>query len=208
MRNKMQNKLQELTDKLYNEGLAKGKQEGEEMIAKAKQVASSIVAKANGEAKAIIDQAKREAEEIKAKVKSDIKMSSVQTISSIKQQIEKSIITTAISEPIKMALDDKSFIQDIISEAVKSFDAKSASAVSLDVLLPDSKKNDLEVFIKNAISKLFGAGFDVKFDKNLKSGFKIGPKDGSYFLSFTDKDFEALFSEYLRPTTRKLLFGK
>ena len=94
-----------------------------------------------------------------------------------------------------MALDDKSFIQDIISEAVKSFDAKSASAVSLDVLLPDSKKNDLEVFIKNAISKLFGAGFDVKFDKNLKSGFKIGPKDGSYFLSFTDKDFEALFSE-------------
>ena len=32
----MQNKLQELTDKLYNEGLAKGKQEGEELLAKAK----------------------------------------------------------------------------------------------------------------------------------------------------------------------------
>ena len=31
----MQNKLQELTDKLYNEGLAKGKQEGEEILAKA-----------------------------------------------------------------------------------------------------------------------------------------------------------------------------
>ena len=32
----MQNKLQELTDKLYNEGLSKGKQEGEELLAKAK----------------------------------------------------------------------------------------------------------------------------------------------------------------------------
>ena len=32
----MQNKLQELTDKLYNEGLSKGKQEGEEILAKAK----------------------------------------------------------------------------------------------------------------------------------------------------------------------------
>ena len=31
----MQNKLQELTDKLYAEGLSKGKQEGEEIVAKA-----------------------------------------------------------------------------------------------------------------------------------------------------------------------------
>ena len=32
----MQNKLQELTEKLYAEGLSKGKQEGEEFLAKAK----------------------------------------------------------------------------------------------------------------------------------------------------------------------------
>ena len=40
----MQNKLQELTDKLYNEGLSKGKQEGEELLAKAKVQAEEIVA--------------------------------------------------------------------------------------------------------------------------------------------------------------------
>ena len=32
----MENKLQELTDKLYNEGLSKGKAEGEVLLAKAK----------------------------------------------------------------------------------------------------------------------------------------------------------------------------
>ena len=32
----MQNKLQELTDKLYNEGLSKGKQEGEAILNEAK----------------------------------------------------------------------------------------------------------------------------------------------------------------------------
>jgi hypothetical protein len=32
----MPNKLQELTDKLYNEDLSKGKQEGEEILANAK----------------------------------------------------------------------------------------------------------------------------------------------------------------------------
>ena len=33
----MQNKLQELTDKLYNEGLSKGKQEGEAILNEAKR---------------------------------------------------------------------------------------------------------------------------------------------------------------------------
>ena len=45
----MQNKLQELTDKLYNEGLSKGRQEGEEILAKAKAEAEAIIAKADGD---------------------------------------------------------------------------------------------------------------------------------------------------------------
>ena len=50
----MQNKLQELTDRLYNEGLSKGKQEGEELLAKAKVQADEMIAKAQAEA-ALID---------------------------------------------------------------------------------------------------------------------------------------------------------
>ncbi len=44
----MQDKLQELTDRLYNEGLSKGKQEGEELLQKAHAEAEAIVAKAKG----------------------------------------------------------------------------------------------------------------------------------------------------------------
>ena len=42
----MQNKLQELTDKLYNEGLSKGKQEGEALLQEATAKADSILAEA------------------------------------------------------------------------------------------------------------------------------------------------------------------
>ena len=52
----MQNKLQELTDKLYNEGLSKGKQEGEEILAKAKVQAEEIIAKAKAEAEAKLNE--------------------------------------------------------------------------------------------------------------------------------------------------------
>ncbi len=50
----MENKLQELTDKLYNEGLSKGKAEGEVLLAKAKSDAAEFVAAAENVAKDII----------------------------------------------------------------------------------------------------------------------------------------------------------
>ena len=46
----MENKLQELTDKLYNEGLSKGKKEGEEILANARKEAADIIAAAQKEA--------------------------------------------------------------------------------------------------------------------------------------------------------------
>ena len=39
------------------------------------------------------------------------------------------------------------------------------------------------------------------------SSFRIGPKGEGYMISFTDKDFENIIAEYLRPKTRELLFG-
>ena len=44
--------------------------------------------------------------------------------------------------------------------------------------------------------------------KGLSKGFKIGPRDGGYQISFTADDFTSLIGEYLRPATKKILFGK
>ena len=49
----MQNKLQELTDKLYEEGLSKGKAEGERVIAEALKEADRLVAEAKEQAEQI-----------------------------------------------------------------------------------------------------------------------------------------------------------
>ena len=53
----MQNKLQELTDKLYNEGLSKGKAEGEQLLAEAREKSESIIAEAKKQAEEIIAKA-------------------------------------------------------------------------------------------------------------------------------------------------------
>ena len=49
---------------------------------------------------------------------------------------------------------------------------------------------------------------EATFSKKIAGGFRIGPKDGGYFISLTEDTFKNLIGEYLRPTTKKLLFGE
>ena len=63
--NDMQDKLQELTDRLYNEGLNKGKEEGERILLEARKKADEITASAKEEADRIIAEAQKQAEELK-----------------------------------------------------------------------------------------------------------------------------------------------
>jgi V/A-type H+-transporting ATPase subunit E len=61
--------------------------------------------------------------------------------------------------------------------------------------------------VNGELGKALNAGIEASFSKKIGGGFKIGPKDGGYFVSFTDETFNELIAEYLRPATKKILFG-
>ena len=62
---KMENKLQELTEKIYKEGVEKGSEEASRIVSEAKDEAGKVLAKAQEEAAAIISKAQQEAEDLK-----------------------------------------------------------------------------------------------------------------------------------------------
>ncbi len=201
----MQNKLQELTDRLYNEGLSKGKQEGEELLAKAKVQAEEIVAKAQAEAAQIVAAAQKQAEEISTKTASDVKMASTQSLAATKKDIETLIVAKMTNEAVKTALTSAEFVKEIIKAVAEKF--TTDGPVDLALVLPESLQKELEPFVTNELAKTLSAGVEATFSKKVSGGFQIGPKDGGYFISLTDSTFTELISEYLRPTTKKLLFG-
>ena len=201
----MQNKLQELTDKLYNEGLSKGKQEGEEILAKAKVQADEIVAKAKAEAAAIVAAAAKDAEDLKTKVQGDLKMAASQSIAATKKDIETLVVAKMTEADVKKALTSADFVKEVILAVAKGFNTEDA--VDLEVVLPEALKKDLEGFISKELAKVLKGGVEASFSKKIAGGFTIGPKDGGYFISFTEETFNSLISEYLRPATKKILFG-
>ena len=198
-------KLQELTQKLYEEGLAKGKQDGEALLQKAQSEAEGIVKQAQEEAEAILAKARKDAEDFKVKVEGDVKMAAQQAVQATRTDIENLVVSKVVDGTVDKALANEDYIKGIITAVAQKFSADEPADLSL--ILPESLKKALEPFVKNELGKLLGKGVDATFSKKVAGGFKIGPKDGGYFVSLTDDTFKDLIGSYLRPATKKLLFG-
>ena len=201
----MSNKLQELTDRLYNEGLSKGKEEGEILLFKARKDADEIIANARKQAEDIVTEAENRAAQLKEKAESDIKMASEQALMATKKDIENLLVNALCAEETEKVLSEEKFLKEIILAVAQKFSTQQSEDISL--VLPASLKSMLEPWVSTELKKVLKKEIRVDFSKKIKGGFSIGPQNGSWYISMSDESFKALISEYLRPVTKKLLFG-
>lgn len=201
----MSNKLQELTDRLYNEGLSKGKEEGEILLFKARKEADEIIANARKQAEDIVTEAENRAAQLKEKAESDIKMASEQALMATKKDIENLLVNALCAKETEKVLSEEKFLKEIILAVAQKFSTQQSEDISL--VLPASLKSMLEPWVSTELKKALKKEISVDFSKKIKGGFSIGPQNGSWYISMSDESFKALISEYLRPVTKKLLFG-
>lgn len=201
----MSNKLQELTDRLYNEGLSKGKEEGEILLFKARKEADEIIANARKQAEDIVTEAENRAAQLKEKAESDVKMASEQALMATKKDIENLLVNALCAEETEKVLSEEKFLKEIILAVAQKFSTQQSEDISL--VLPASLQSMLEPWVSTELKKALKKEISVNFSKKIKGGFSIGPQNGSWYISMSDESFKALISEYLRPVTKKLLFG-
>jgi V/A-type H+-transporting ATPase subunit E len=204
----MERRIAELTDQVYKEGVAKGEEEAKRITDEANKKAESIIARAKSDAEKILSDAKTQAEELKRNVESEISLSGKKAVSAIKQQIMDLLSARVIDQPMGETLSDPAVLKDLVLTVAQNWKAQEGQIPSLEVLLPASKKEDMQKSLQSALQKTLKDGVTVTFSRNVKKGFQIGPADGSYKLSLTDDDFSEFFKEYLRPKTRSYLFGE
>jgi len=200
----MDSKIQQLTETIYNEGVEKAREEADAILKEAKEKAEQIEKDAQKKADKIVEDANGKSEELKKQVDSEIKMTLNQAVSAMKQEITSLITMQVIQPSVKELFSNSDYLKKLISDVVKGWMDKED--FDLNVILPESDREELEKFFKNNLADELNKGLEVSFAKNLKSGFKIGPSDGSYVISFTDEDFTNFLKSYLRPKTSQLLF--
>ena len=199
------NKLQELTQKLYNDGLERGRAEAERLVAEAKESAAQIIADAKAEAEAIVKAAEDRAEDVAKNAMTEITLAGRQALSKIKSELAEAVIMKSTGEAVKGAIMDVAFVKDMLLAVANNWNAQTVD-VSLVALLSEDKRAELDAVMQKSAAELAKAGIEVGYSKDVKSGFKLGEKNGGYYISFTDESFDALLKEYLREKVSNMLF--
>lgn len=203
----MADSIRELTEKIYNEGVAKAHDEAEMIVSDARKEAVEIVQTANQARNEILRQANREAEEIHRKTQSEIRLAAQKLLSNLKQSISETLISKQLNSLTEQAFDDEKFVQEIMMTVVRTWAKHENEASTLSILVAPKDKNKMDEFFKSRLEAELNQGVEISPDPNIHNGFKIGPKNGNYVISFTEKDFENYFRSYLKEKTWELVFG-
>ena len=202
----MENKLQELTRKLYDEGLEKGRADADKLISDAQAQARKILDEARAQADEIVRKAHAKAEEVEKNTLTEISLAGRQALSTIKSEIASAIVAKSTADGVKAAALDPKFLEEMLVAVARNWNGADSGEVSLQALLPEDARQKLDAAFAKSARALLDAGIEVGWSKEVKSGFKVGAKEGGYYISFTDADLEALLGEYLRDKVYQLLF--
>ena len=196
----MENKIQELTEKIYAEGVEKGNAEAQRLVEEAKAQAAEIVKNAQAEAEAIVAAAQKKAAELDVNTRSEIALYGAQAVGAIKSEAATIITDTVVKSAVKDAL---------AGDAVKSLLVKIAERWSANeaIVISTSEADELKAFFAAKAKSLLDKGVEIKQVNGLKTSFSIAPADGSYKVNFGEGEFEAYFKAFLRPQMVELLFS-
>ncbi|MBQ9138274.1 MAG: hypothetical protein IJX65_06550 [Alistipes sp.] len=197
-------KLKELTERLYGEGLEKGRAEAERLVSEAQAAAAKIIAEAKAEAAKIVKEAETKAADTAKNSMTEISLAGKQALAKIKTEIADAIIAKSVDSSVAAAVVDAQFVKQLLLAVAASWN--NGGKVELQAMLPAALETEFSKVFEASAKELLAAGIEVGYSKDVQNGFKVGQKSGGYYISFTEESFAALMQEYLREKVAKLLF--
>lgn len=196
----MENKIQELTDKLYREGVEKGNEEAQKLISEAQEKAQKLIDDAKKEAESIIAAANKTSEELKENTKSELKLFAGQALNALKTEVVNLLTNQTVSDAVKNFTANKEFFNNFVVTLAKQWSADEPVVISVE------NAEELKKYFLNNAKELLDKGVKIEEVKGSKVLFSISPADGSYKVNFGEEEFENYFKEFLRPQLVQMLF--
>jgi V/A-type H+-transporting ATPase subunit E len=196
----MDTKIQELTDKIYQEGVEKGNEEAGRIIAAAKENEKSIIGEAEDKAKLILEEAERRALELKKNTESELRLFASQAIEVLKSEVTNLLTDKIVTNNIKAVTADAAFMQKTILETAKEW------VKSENVNIQTAEAKILTDYFTANAKDLLDKGVKIEQVNGKKACFTMAPVNGSYKISFGEDEFVEYFKEFLRPQLIDLLF--
>jgi V/A-type H+/Na+-transporting ATPase subunit E len=197
----MDTKIQELTDKIYHEGVEKGNEEANKIVAEANSRKETILSEAEDEAKTIVENAKKAAEEVKKNTEAELKLFASQAVEALKSEITNLVTGEIATQNVKAADSDPDFMRKVILELVKGWKGNEEPTICT------SDADGLKKYFESNAAALLNKGLKIEKVNGKATSFTVVPADGSYKLNFGEEEFVSFFKEFLRPQLTEMLFG-
>ena len=197
----MENKIQELTQKLLQEGVEKGNAEAEKIVAAAQEKAAKIVADAQAQAADIVAKGKKDAETLGENTKSELKMFNAQALNALKTELANVVCDKVVKDTVKTQLDDKAFMDEFMLKMAEKWGAQE------DIVISAKDAESLKALFAKKAKALLNKGVKIEQVNGQKTAFTVAPADGSYKVNFGEAEFEEYFKNFLRPQLVEMLFG-
>ncbi|MCQ2577089.1 MAG: V-type ATP synthase subunit E [Treponema sp.] len=194
--------LQELIDKIKKDGVASAEKEAQNIIAAAEAKAKDIEKAAQAKADDIIKTAKAETERMEKASEEAIMQASRNMLLSFKDSLVASLDGLIQAETEKA--NTKDVLAKLIPETVKEW-AKKSDASELSVLVSEKSLKELEAALKSELKAEIAKGMEIKPDKTISAGFRIGVQNGAAFYDYSAESVADLFATYLNPKVAELL---
>ena len=198
----MEVQLQELIEKIKNEGVGVAEEKAASIIKEAEEKAASIIKEAESKAEAIVKKAKEEQERFEKASTSSVRQAARNTIIAFRESLIAQL--DAIIKVETLNKYDATVLTTLIPEVVMAM-IKKEHVEGASVMLSEKDAKALEKSLMKAFKERLETGINVLPDYNIKAGFKWTEKGYSSYCDFTNESVAEAFSAYLSPRIREIL---
>ncbi|MBN2781008.1 MAG: hypothetical protein JXR21_03495 [Candidatus Marinimicrobia bacterium] len=192
-------KLDSLIEKIKAEGVDTAKKQAEKIVSAAKSEADGIIKKAKEQAEQHQKNAETEAAAYRKNAEVAIQQAARDTVLVLKEKLT-ALFEQALMADIDVTLDE-TFLKDLIVRFAEIW----AKDDDIRVLVNGVDPKAFAAEFKASLSKHVKGDVDIKLDKKITRGFRIGKKGENLFYDFTDESILDALRVFLNPKLAELL---
>ena len=211
--------VQELIERLRQEGIADGRNEARKLVDEAHVQAKKIIDDADSRAHELVTQAQREADHSKNAAREAVNLAARDTILELKSALTTQF-SRRVSEMVTETLADPDFLKKVILELAGKVRDKIEEAKEVEIMLPPDiigldelrrhpekvKEGALGQFVLATSADIFRTGVSFVRGEH-KWGIIIRLVDDDLHIELTEEIISDLLLEHLLPRFRALLEG-
>ena len=197
----MENKVQEITDKIYREGVEKGQIEAQKIMETAEAAKAALLKNAQQEAVKIIADAKKSANELYRHTHSELQLYAGRAVEALKSEIVNLVTASVVDAAVNETVSNE-WLQKLMLSLATDWVTKE------NVVIQTSDAHALTQYFTKHAKGLLEKGVKIEQVNGKPTDFAIMPADKGYKVQFGEDEFAAYFKEFLRPQLVEMLFDK